>query len=837
MLRHLSLAGHAVLCVGAMLAAAGQAPAAEWRKLTEGVVGRREGAVLVAGPGGKLLWFGGEDAGGGAYLRAFDPAGGAWGDFAAAKPAAQRGIHPGYQAALDPKAGKLYCLTYPGVLYTFDLAAAKWAGPAEVAALDGLSWHAVAIDPEGRKLVVFGADRKADNLGWSRTAVMDLDAGEWSTLPLPAEPIVKRHRQLVAATEAMIDLIGRIRLAWYRDPAGRGSDAERAAIVQQMGQVRKQSAFAEVGSDLDAIASLLSGAKTLDVLHAARAVHRKLDEAAIAQYPVPCSRRNAPLAFDAKGKAFVLFGGDHEDYLLNDTWVLDLAAGAWRRQKPALAPSPRAGHALVSLPKAGRVVLYGGYVQNSSPDYGAGHSRPVEPRQLWAYDPAADRWDLLDSRAVRRDDTSQPPAVETFYSYHAQHFAPPALAATDDGRLVLVTPKSRFGKAPSATWAVQPDLSNADAAGREKLGRPPDQRLYRAGRFLAAYCEVPDPPGETKLDALPANRWVRMPPVPRNVAYGCRQRDWGTAVWDERNDQVLLWGGGHCVRSSSSVVHYSPVSGRMVESYDADEPYGGNGNGGYGSSLLNRPWAGVHSYNTYAYDPPTGRMISARGFFYDPVRMDWLRREPAERPFRYIWSHTVLEATPHGVVAWAQAEGSERIGLWRYDKLAGWVDLKPVGKLYQPYCDSEGMTYDPKRDRLVLGWGGGYERAGDGSLMTFDFKTRRIEKLTPQAAELGRIRNTREMVYADHADWIAFAEPFFEGDREKAKHFLRIYDCAKDRYFLLDAGDGPGRQFKVHGQGWCWDARRTLLHVITIKGGTWALRLDPAAAKLLDGPA
>ena len=410
------------------------------------------------------------------------------------------------------------------------------------------------------------------------------------------------------------------------------------------------------------------------------------------------------------------------------------------------------------------------------------------------------------------------------------------LAATADDRLVLVTPAGRHGRGPSATLMLQPDWTKLDAAGRAKLGRPPDQRLCRTGRFLAAYCEVPDKPADTKLDALPANRWVALPAVPRNVAYGCRQRDWGTAVWDERNEQVLLWGGGHCVRSSSSVIHYSPVSGRMVESYDGDEPYGGNGNGGYGSSLLNRPWAGVHSYNTYAYDPPTGRMVSARGFVYDPVRMDWLRREPAARPFRYVWSNTVLEATPHGAVAWAQrTDNSDRYGLWLYKGDAGWVDLKPVGPLYRPYCDSEGMVYDSKRDRLILGWGGGYNRAGDGRLTTFDFKTRKIARLTPARAELGRIRNTREMAYIEHADWVAFAEPFFQGDRKTARHYLRVYDCAADRYFLLDAGPGPGRDFRVHGQGWCWDARRTLLHVITVKGGTWALRLDPATARRLDG--
>ena len=65
-----------------------------------------------------------------------------------------------------------------------------------------------------------------------------------------------------------------------------------------------------------------------------------IEEAAEAQYPVPCARRNSPLAFDEKNRVFVLFGGDHEDYLLNDTWVLDLAKKTWRRARPDQAPDP-----------------------------------------------------------------------------------------------------------------------------------------------------------------------------------------------------------------------------------------------------------------------------------------------------------------------------------------------------------------------------------------------------------------------------------------------------------------------------------------------------------------
>ena len=75
----------------------------------------------------------------------------------------------------------------------------------------------------------------------------------------PTEQIVNDHRALVAAKEALIDLGGRCRLAWFRDPKGIGTDAELRAAP---GSVRRPEEVAANGghspTDLDRIASLLS---------------------------------------------------------------------------------------------------------------------------------------------------------------------------------------------------------------------------------------------------------------------------------------------------------------------------------------------------------------------------------------------------------------------------------------------------------------------------------------------------------------------------------------------------------------------------------------------------
>ncbi len=198
------------------------------------------------------------------------------------------------------------------------------------------------------------------------------------------------------------------------------------------------------------------------------------------------------------------------------------------------------------------------------------------------------------------------------------------------------------------------------------------------------------------------------------------------------------------------------------------------------------------------------------------------------------WAETLAETTPRGVVAWARAADSDRFGLWLFDRDAGWKDLDCKGDLYRPYCDSEGMTYDAERDRMLLGWGGGYQKRGDGRLTAFDFRTRELTVLRPAAAEIGHIRNTREMQYVDHADWVVFAEPYLLGKGEDATKLLRIYDCAADRYALLDAGTPPG--MKAHSMGISYDASRKALYVLTVRGAPWALRLDPATAKLRGVP-
>ena len=816
--------------IGAVIAALLAGPALaenQWVKVDEGKTGERVGAVLVYAPDSKqmLLIGGAKD---GPYVQAFDPATQKWTDFAAAGPT-KDGINPYYQAAYDPGTRTVYCLSGGAVLYAFSLADKTWKAHPVAAELAGLSWHAMACDPAGKRLVVVGADKKADNVGWMRTVVYDIPTGKWARLAVADEKTEKEHRELVAAKEAVDGLVGRVRMAWFRDPKGVGTAAELKDLAERCAALDKMQG-AQSGKW---IPDQVAAGKTLDALKGARNLQGLSEYATEQQYPVPPSRRNSPLVFEPKSGVFVLFGGDHEDYLMNDTWVLDLKnkAQPWRRVECDVAPSPRAGHALCALPHSGRIALWEGYAQNSDPDYGVGPSMPITPLQLWLFDPKTDRWDLAGSWKTGKDGAASPAPVGQFYGYASDKFSPPELAADASDTLVLAAHASDRSKRPSQTWTLHVDVARTGFGMLQTPDTKPDQRLYRTGRFLASYCEVPDEPKDTGLDKLPDNRWVHLPAPPRNPCYGCRQRDWSTSTWDPDRDEILLWGGGHCVRSASTVVHWSPASGRMVEGFDADEPYSANGGGGFDSSILDRPWVSTHNYHHYAYDPVCRMLVSGRGYLYDPDRMDWLRQEPYALPYKFAWESTVVQSSAHGAVAWARKPAGEDFGLWLFDRAKGWTDLQPKGKLFAPYCDANGMVYDSKRDRMILsGVAGGYEKTSTGAFLTFDFKTRAVETLTPGNAELGRTHNAREIAYAEHADWIVIGEQLVMGDEKTGKHYTRVYDCAANKMFVLDAGPVPDG----HETGWMYDARRRLVYVFTTKGDAWAIRLEPKTAKLLE---
>ena len=181
----------------------------------------------------------------------------------------------------------------------------------------------------------------------------------------------------------------------------------------------------------------------------------------------------------------------------------------------------------------------------------------------------------------------------------------------------------------------------------------------------------------------------------------------------------------------------------------------------------------------------------------------------------------------------ARKKTGDDAGLWLFDREKGWIDLEPRGKLFVPYCDSHGLVYDSKRDRMIFsGVGGGYSKKSSGNLLTFGFATKAVEALTPENADLAKTGCARELAYVEHADWLLIGEQLRQGDPKTGKRYTRVFDCARNKMFLLDAGPVPDG----YSVGWMYDAKRKLVYSLTTGGEAWVMRIDPGSGKLLDKP-
>src|SRR5262249_48102184 len=105
----------------------------------------------------------------------------------------------------------------------------------------------------------------------------------------------------------------------------------------------------------------------------------------------PPPRALSPIAYDAKTKLFVIFGGDHLDYLMNDTWTFDPEKKIWRMLLGVKPPPPRANHTLIA-PGDGTIILKGGYTYTSSTDYVGAQYRDLNDGE-WTLNISGGFWD------------------------------------------------------------------------------------------------------------------------------------------------------------------------------------------------------------------------------------------------------------------------------------------------------------------------------------------------------------------------------------------------------------------------------------------------------------
>jgi hypothetical protein len=529
----------------------------------------------------------------------------------------------------------------------------------------------------------------------------------------------------------------------------------------------------------------------------------------------PSARANSRLVYDPIDCKAVLFGGDRLDQLVAETWVFDTATMTWEERKPTIGPSPRAGHALVWLPRSKKVLLLGGYTYTSTTEYVASLYRAL-PMEAWTYDVASNRWDLV-SRWEKPAEAPIGPA--NFF----------LTAAVDDDDNVLVL------DAKNQAWTRRFDVEKPDAAATEKFGvklgatlrrtGSHDPDWYREGVPLADPIKAAD-----ELKGLPANRWV-VRPAPKRPGMNM---DWGSAVFDHDHDLILRFSGGHSAYSGTAPQIYDVKTDRyslpFVPEYPIEYVYSNDQVRGEWS-FQGRPWMTGHTYKSTGYDPKLKGLVFAPHeytYVFDPVTKEW-SRFPGKNPYRPDFYTVTVCATPEGAVAWGDARDGGKAGLWRLN--AGsktWNALPLTGELPTKSADRHGMAYNSKRNRLLL-----FSDAGPkaGNIVEYDFKTGLAKWLDPTGASKGQA-HCRETAYLLDADLVLVGARV--KDEGGAWRWL-AYDCGANAWISVKlAGDDPVGKVGPfnNSMGLMYDPARNLVWAVGQYSHVHVLRLDLKTANV-----
>jgi hypothetical protein len=579
-------------------------------------------------------------------------------------------------------------------------------------------WGATCARPDGVELAFGGQDQVADD-GRPHTR-LKLD-GEWKSLSTELRsrnPLQKYHEQCKALRQLQAATTARARLLYFKglptadeikqlDPIVSAQRNMNEGIAALIGKVKTaagnlkdyeaQKAHYALGilenARKDAADLMPSLARGLAVA-AIQTMDRTriaLEKAAEALDAEPPARALGPLVYDPKSKRFVLFGGDHLDYLTNDTWLFDPAQRRWQQCHPVSAPPPRANHTL-KAGDDGTVSLSGGYTYTSSTDYMGGQYRDLADGE-WTYDIAANRWTgraagvPTDTRVYRTG-----PLHPDFY---LQGPRPDAAAFAEWLRGV-----------PANTWMATKPLHlpqlNRDW-GTAVLDLQHDLLL----RWSGGHCAH----GGTDVlhYHLETNRWEL--PIP--VEFPLGQLYTNTAYPDGFNFNLRPWITGHTYQNYGYEPHASRMifTGRTRHFYLYD-PEVGEWTG-------RRPKPRGMSYESCFYTLticPTPRGLIAwtqegRVFRVDAARMEWteLEQKGGKLPGAVVDNSTVVFDSKRNRLVFARKGYGEKAKydgqLHTLDLATGAIEkLSPRGQSAAsaiPYLCQ--VRYDPDHDLMLVG--------------------------------------------------------------------------------------------------------------------------------------
>jgi len=649
-------------------------------------------------------------------------------------------------------------------------------------------WGSTAESPDGFALSFGGEDQTSDD-GQSHTRIKR--DGQWVSIAAElrkSSPLGQRGEYFQQARTMTAQCQARLRRAYFEgvpfaEPQnGFPTLAEPLSLLvtlkTEIGAERKTHFDRVVKHyiepailELSELRAAIEKSKHVDPawFEVLGRVERRMDDATISLSAEPPPRALSPLVYEPKTKLFVLFAGDHLDYLTNDLWVFDPEFHRWEQRRQDKAPPPRANHTLKATGD-GKITLTGGYTYTSSTDYVGGQYRDLDDGE-WVYDVAANTWSRPDAGVASDARTYRTGALHP--SFYLTGDPPDAAAVT-----------MRLAELPANTWMKMnpPHLPKLNRDWGTAVIDPDHDLILRFSGGHSAH-------GGTDVlhYHLATNRWELCFPVefPLGQLYDNTEYPSGF------NFNLRPWVTGHTYQNYA----YDPTARRMLFTGETK--------------------------HTYYYDPERGDWgPSAFGDF--PRRV----LKPKGMNYGSCFYTLTLCTTPLGVVCWTN-EGK----LFRHEaKENQWRELVMTTsdvKLPGSVVDNSTVIYDSKRDRLVMARKPyGDKNAYDGQLYEVDLKTLAVKVLSPEGKETGA-----DVIYLCQIRYDPEHDLFLAGcTMPAAEGQLRrtaIYDPAANRWSSLAIGgdDPSGPKGRNVSLGMQYDSKRKLFWAVDTNSQVYVLRL------------
>ena len=421
---------------------------------------------------------------------------------------------------------------------TYDPAARSWSqtGAAPFSKGAFMHWGSFCYDPVHREVISVGGSSD-ERGGTPGTWVYKFADNRWEQLRLGSDGLNQLRGKVADVRRATNALIGACRNRFHltenqveANAPLNGSAGAIAVTVDSLcslpippnaspgelaQRLRASPLLKKAALELTTLKEALSRPISAATITLAQSVCDDLDRAVNALAVEPPARALSQMAYDAQARKIVLFGGDGLDRHYADTWVYDCVTRTWEQRYPTISPSPRAGHALVYLPRGGKVLLAGGYRLGNGHSYMYGDVYDALPFEVWIYDTTANAWSLLPTSGAPPTGSSPTPVP---------------MAADENDNLLYLAPSGQFG---FATWASRIDAGRVDVEQTGKHGVAPESVAFRGDE---------DAPhnGRTSADPafwdrgprriLPPPQLNTMPCLPINGSTSCLPRGWTFAA-------------------------------------------------------------------------------------------------------------------------------------------------------------------------------------------------------------------------------------------------------------------------------------------------------------------